>query len=70
MNRITWLELYKFLHHQANNINGLGTFDWNKPVSIYDASNGDEFYCDTYYLTDKNKEKLVLMINIQEGRNI
>lgn len=67
MNKMTWLDLYTFLHNKANNINGVGTFDWNTPVSVYDGATGDEFDCDTYYLTDKDKERLVLMFNIEKG---
>ena len=37
MNNITWLDLYNFLHDQANNINKVGNFNWNTPVVIHDA---------------------------------
>ena len=67
MSKITWLELYNFLHETANNIHKHGTFDWQSDVIIYDGKSGEEKVCDTYYLTDiKGSEKFVLMTNIEK----
>ena len=67
MSKITWLELYNFLHETANNIHKHGTFDWQKDVVIYDNESGEEKTCDTYYLTDFNgSEKFVLMTNMEK----
>lgn len=57
-----WLDLYNFLHERANNINAVGTFDWNKPVRVFDNSTGELFDCDTYYSQSEN-DGLVLIIN-------
>lgn len=65
MNTMTWLDLYKFLNEQANSTKNFGQFDWNQPVTIHDAETGDEYSCDTYYISDNKEEKLVLMINTQ-----
>jgi len=75
MNRMTWLELYTFLNNKANNLHSIGTFDWNRPVLVHDAENGDEFSCDTYYVTDNRGEnRLVLITNIEkifeEGKTV
>ena len=65
MNNMTWLDLYNFLHDQANSIENIGLFDWSKPVTIHDAETGDEYACDTYFVSDDtNSEHAVLMINI------
>lgn len=64
MNNLTWLDLYNFLHYQANDIKNFGKFDWNVPVIIHDAETGDEFCCDTYFISSKNnEEKLALITN-------
>jgi hypothetical protein len=66
MNRITWLDLYNFLHSQAHDFKNLGKFDWNSPVIIHDASTGEEYNCDTWRISNKKgKEKLVLATNIE-----
>ena len=49
---MSWLDLYNFLHERANNIHAVGTFDWSKPVLVYDADTGDKWNCDTYYDAD------------------
>lgn len=69
MNKMTWLELYNFLHQQANSIHSVGSLDWNNPVKIYDATTGEESTCDTYYLTDNSSEHLVLMTNFEKGHS-
>lgn len=67
MNKMTWLDLYNFLYDRANNVNAVGTFDWNKPVMVHDAESGDEFCCDTYYINDnRGDDRLVLITNIEK----
>lgn len=66
MSNMTWLDLYKFLHDQANNLVNIGTFPWNDPINIHDAETGDEFNCDTYYISDnRGDDRVVLMINTE-----
>lgn len=66
MNKMTWLDLYNYLHAQANGLDNLGKFDWNSPVIIHDASTGEESYCDTWEITHKiNQERVVLVTNIE-----
>lgn len=48
MNKMTWLDLYNYLHTQAHDLNNLGKFDWNSPVMVHDADTGIEYHCDTY----------------------
>ena len=60
MNKMTWLDLYNYLHAQANGLDHLGQFDWNSPVMVHDAETGDEYFCDTYVF-DK---KTTITINI------
>lgn len=66
MNNMTWLDLYNFLHDQANNSKNIGKFPWNEPVSIHDAETGDEFSCETYYISDnRGDDRIVLIVNIE-----
>lgn len=70
MNTLTWLDLYNFLHNQANDTKNFGSFDWNQPVIIHDAETGDEYSCDTYYIsTNGGDEKMVLATNIDKIYN-
>ena len=57
-----WLDLYNFLHERANNVNAVGTFDWNKQVKVLDNATGELFNCDTYYSHNED-DGLVLIIN-------
>jgi hypothetical protein len=67
MNKMTWLDLYNFLYEKANDIHTFGTFDWSRPVMVHDADTGDEFVCDTYYVTDdRGVDRLVLITNIEK----
>ena len=59
MKQMTWLDLYNFFFERANNINAIGTFDWNKPVQVFDNATGELFDTDTYYLNSD----LVFIIN-------
>ncbi len=66
MNKITWLELYNFLHEYANNSKHFGKLNWQEPVMIHDANTGDETNCDTWIISDKTgKDRLVLATNIE-----
>jgi len=60
MNKMSWLDLYNFLHSQANKSENIGRFEWNSPVVIHDAETGDEYDCDTYVFDNK----LTLTINM------
>lgn len=35
-NKMTWLDLYNFLHEQANNIQNIGKFPWQEEVKVFD----------------------------------
>lgn len=59
---MTWLELYSFLNERANNVNAVGTFEWNKSLKVLDNATGELFDCDTYYSQYKD-DGLVLIIN-------
>lgn len=59
---MTWLDLYTFLNERANNINAVGTFEWNKRVKVFDNATGELLDCDTYYSQSEN-DGLVLIIN-------
>lgn len=65
MNNMTWLDLYNYLHSQANNLNNVGKFDWQAPVIVHDASTGDELKCDTWVISDcGGNDRVVLATNI------
>lgn len=64
MNKMTWLDLYNYLHTQAN-LN-VGNFDWSVPVMIHDASTGEEHYCDTWVVSSNiGGDRVVLATNIE-----
>ena len=65
MNKMTWLDLYNYLHAQANGLDNFGKFDWNSPVMIHDASTGDEVSCDTWVISSGDKDRVVLATNIE-----
>ena len=67
MNNLTWLDLYNYLHAQANGLDNLGKFNWNEQVVVHDASTGDEYACDTWEISNEdNKSRFVIAINIEE----
>jgi hypothetical protein len=66
MNKMSWLDLYNYLHSQAHDFKNLGKFDWNVPVMIHDASTGEEHYCDTWVISsDVGGDRVVLATNIE-----
>lgn len=67
MNNLTWLDLYNYLHAQANGLDNLGKFNWNEPVIVHDAATGDEYTCDTWEISsnNNNKNKFVIIINVE-----
>ena len=69
MKNMTWLDLYNYLHAQANGLDNIGNFDWNSPVMIHDASTGEEFHCDTWVISnrsmDGDQDRVVLATNIE-----
>lgn len=65
-NNMTWLDLYNFLHERANSIQHIGKFPWNSCVVVHDAENGDEYFCDTYNISDsRGDDRFVLVTNIE-----
>jgi hypothetical protein len=65
MNNMTWLDLYSFLYHQANDTKNFGKMKWQEPVMIHDANTGDEINCDTWVVSSDGQDKLVLVTNIE-----
>lgn len=66
MTTMKWIDLFQFLNERANDVKNLGSFDWQAPVTIHDATTGDEFSCDTYYISDnRGDDRLVLITNIE-----
>jgi len=66
MNKMTWLDLYNYLHAQANGLDNFGRFDWNSPVMIHDASTGEELSCDTWVISNHiGNNRTVLATNIE-----
>lgn len=63
MSNLTWLELYNFLHKQANEVKNIGNFDWNDNVFVYNSDTDETMLCDTFYLGSQ----LVLGINMEEN---
>lgn len=69
MNKLTWLDLYNFLYEQANSTNNIGKFNWQEPVTIYNAETGEEFDCDTYNISNSDNDSFVLAINVDSIYN-
>lgn len=69
MNKMSWLDLYNYLHSQAHDFKNLGKFEWNSPVMIHDASTGEEFNCDVWVISnrsmDGDQDRVVLATNIE-----
>ena len=66
---MTWLQLYNFLHQKANDIYNPDPNFWNQQAMIHNMETGDEYTCDTWFISDRNKqERCVLMINLEELR--
>ena len=64
---MTWLELYNTLHVKAHDINNLDSTFWQSEVLFHNLHTGDEYLCDTWEITEHNKEsRLVLGINTEE----
>lgn len=63
-NKMTWLDLYNFLHKNANDISKLNDMSrfWNQHVMIHNMETDDEYTCDTLMINDR----LVLSINYEE----
>ena len=49
---MNWLELYNFLHQQANDLKNLGKFNWQAPVEVYDNQYGETSKADLIELYD------------------
>lgn len=58
---MTWLDLYNFLHKNANDINKLNEMSkfWGQHVIVHNVETDDEYPCDTLIINDR----LVLGIN-------
>ena len=49
---MNWLDLYNFLHQQANDLKNLGKFNWQAPVEVYDNQYGETSKADIIELYD------------------
>jgi len=68
MNKMTWLDLYNFLHQKANDLKNLGSFNWQAPVEVYDDQYGETSKADLIELYDDlGKEQIY--IKIDSGEN-
>lgn len=63
-NKMTWLDLYNFLHKNANDSSKLDEMSryWNQHVMVHNLETDDEYPCDTLIINDK----LILAINNEE----
>lgn len=49
-----WIDLFQFLNQKANDIKNLGTFDWQKQVTVYDDHFGGLYDAELIEFFDKN----------------
>ena len=43
MDKMTWLDLYNFLHQQANCSKNMGNFDWQSEIKVFDLNIGEHY---------------------------
>jgi hypothetical protein len=53
MNKMTWLDLYNFLHEQANAIKNVGKFPWQEEVQVFDFGTLEYYSTDFIQMPDK-----------------
>ena len=66
MTRMTWLDLYNYLHQKANDIKNLDSELWSQQVVAHNAETGDEHPLDTWLISkdsDTQPNRLVLVYN-------
>ena len=66
MTKLTWLDLYNYLHQRANDIKNLDSELWNQQVVAHNAETGDEHPLDTWLISQDAKtqpNRLVLVYN-------
>lgn len=67
MNKMTWLDLYNFLHTKANNTSNLDNYNWGQQVMVHNAETGDEYSADTWVITNSlGQDRLVLVFNDEQ----
>ena len=49
---MTWLDLYNYLHEQANNIQNVGQFPWQEDVKVFDFGTLEYFPTDFVEMPD------------------
>lgn len=52
---MTWLDLYNYLHEQANNIQNVGKFPWQEKVELFDWGTLDYYSVDFLQILPDNK---------------
>ena len=53
MDKMTWLDLYNFLHQQANCSKNIGNFDWQQEIKIFDYGTLDYYETNISQLPDR-----------------
>lgn len=68
MEKMSWLDLYNFLHQKANDLKNLGSFNWQAPVEVYDNHYGGLHNADIVEFFDKNGNKETNLRIDSEGK--
>jgi hypothetical protein len=63
MDKMTWLDLYNYLHSQAHDFKNLGKFPWQSKVKVYDNSYGGLFNADLIEFNDASEKEVYLKID-------
>ena len=50
---MTWLDLYNFLHEQANCSKNIGKFDWQQEIKVLDYGTLDYYEANINQLPDR-----------------
>jgi len=62
-----WIDLFQFLNERANDIKNLGSFNWQKEVTIYDRNLGQYYVADL--MIEHHNNRIVLDIDTLVGDN-
>ena len=50
---MTWLDLYNFLHEQANCSKNIGKFDWQQEIKVFDYGTLDYYDANINQMPDR-----------------
>jgi hypothetical protein len=58
--KMTWLDLYNYLHERANDVKNLGSFPWQETVEVFDWETLNYYPTDFIIMPADNKISLAV----------